>query len=284
MLFTTRRMATFAAPAVCLAMGLLTLSPGAATAADESTWESLRPDLFAERSIAEGTDVIAVEAPYRAHDAGIVPIRIQAKLPQTEDRYIKAITLIIDENPAPVAATFTFARSVGNAGLETRVRVNEYSFVRAIAEMNDGSLHMAKAFVKASGGCGAPAMKDQDEAIASMGKMKLRQLGRDAEAVAGQTPVDWAQLMIRHPNYSGFQRNQITLHYIPAHFVHKIEVDLDGETVMTVDGAISMSEDPTIRFHLPAGRSGDVTVRAVDTEEQVFSKSWPFKGSAGTGL
>lgn len=40
--------------------------------------------------------------------------------------------------------------------LATRVRVDDYSYVRAVAETADGKLHMVKAFVKASGGCSAP--------------------------------------------------------------------------------------------------------------------------------
>ena len=34
---------------------------------------------------------------------------------------------------------------------------------------------MAQTFVKASGGCSAPAVKNSKDALASMGEMKLRQ-------------------------------------------------------------------------------------------------------------
>ena len=83
--------------------------------------------------------------------------------------------MIIDVNPAPVAATFQIGKDAGVTHLSTRVRVDDYSWLRAIAETNDGALHMSQTFVKASGGCSAPAVKNTDEALASMGKMKLRQ-------------------------------------------------------------------------------------------------------------
>ena len=37
--------------------------------------------------------------------------------------------------------------------------------------------------------------------------------------------------MIRHPNYSRLQMNQITRHYIPAKFVEHIVVRQGGELV-----------------------------------------------------
>ena len=54
--------------------------------------------------------------------------------------------------------------------LATRVRVNDYSYLRVIAETQSGELHMAQTFVKASGGCSAPAVKNTDEAWLRWGR------------------------------------------------------------------------------------------------------------------
>ncbi len=40
--------------------------------------------------------------------------------------------------------------------ISTRVRVNSYTDVHAVAELSDGKLYMIKIYVKASGGCSAP--------------------------------------------------------------------------------------------------------------------------------
>ena len=53
------------------------------------------------------------------------------------------------------------------------MRINEYTNVRAIAETSDGELYMASRFVKAAGGCSAPALKDHEQAMARLGQMKL---------------------------------------------------------------------------------------------------------------
>ena len=40
---------------------------------------------------------------------------------------------------------------------------------------SDGKLYMVKTFVKAAGGCSAPAAKNADEAKVSLGQLKFRQ-------------------------------------------------------------------------------------------------------------
>jgi sulfur-oxidizing protein SoxY len=257
---------------------------------DEVTWEAIRGDVVGDTAIRDGADIVSIEAPYRAHDAAIVPIDITARLPA--GRTVKQLTLVIDENPSPVAATFTFGEPLPDIALSTRVRINSYSWVRAIVEADDGSLYMSRRYVKASGGCSAPALKDTDAALAQLGKMKVRfpEAAKPAEATA--TPVTVpdsaapagatvggerlkAQIMIRHPNYSGLQMNQLTQLYIPAHFVNDIEVSQGGKLLLRMEGGISLSEDPTIAFDFVSNGAPVLDVKAIDTDGKVFSGTFP---------
>ena len=154
----------------------------------------LRATYFGDRPIIENDEVIALDAPKRAEDSAVVPIAINTHWPQTEERYIKTITLLIDKNPVPLAGRFHFTPKSGRADIATRIRVNEYSPVRAIAETNDGKLYMSRRFVKASGGCSAPIGSDLDAAMARLGKMKLT---LREQASPGQPQL--AQLRISHP-------------------------------------------------------------------------------------
>jgi sulfur-oxidizing protein SoxY len=45
-------------------------------------------------------------------------------------------------------------------------------------ELSDSKLYFVKTYVKASGGCSAPAAKNADEAIANLGQMKFRVFGK----------------------------------------------------------------------------------------------------------
>jgi sulfur-oxidizing protein SoxY len=256
------------AAALCLCF----CGAGAARAEEsEKTWDGFRADVFGTREITDGAAILSIEAPNRAEDAAIVPVAVKPAFPQTPDKFIRSVTLIVDENPAPVAAKFTYGPGAAEATISTRLRVNSYSFVRAVAELNDGSLVMVKRFVKAAGGCSAPALKDQDQALADLGKLKLKQF--TAEQGGG------AQIMIHHPNYSGLQMNQLTQLYIPARYVSEITASRGADLLFKMEGGISISENPTFRFTLKKGGAGDISVRAKDTEGKEFTGSWPVEGS-----
>ena len=265
-------MRTAAVPAALLALSLA--APAWAAGEDESRWNALRTMLFQDRPIHDGAEVLTLDAPYRAHDAAVVPIRIEPAFPQTGDRHIRTVTLVIDENPLPMAGRFHFTPASGRAALGTRVRVNAYTHIRAIAETSDGELYMAKRFVKASGGCSAPAGKDPDAALARLGEMKLRQ----SEALVLGEP-NLAQLLVSHPNHTGMQMDQITHHYVPAHFVNNIEVRYGDEPVLTIeDAGISMSEDPSIHFYYTPEEPGELSVKVTDSKDRTFSRSWRMPG------
>lgn len=242
---------------------------------DDEMWPVLKEMLFESRPIADGTGVIALDAPYRAYDAGIVPIVIRALIPQDAARYIRTVHLIIDDNPAPVAAVFHFEPEAGDASIETRVRVNEYTNVRAVAETSDGALYMASAYVKAAGGCSAPAAKDHELAMARLGKMKLKPM---TPFEPGE--LNRAQLLISHPNYTGMQIDQLTRNWIPPDYVSSIEVSLDGEPLLTVEGDIAISENPAITFGFVPEEAGTLSVSARDTEGRHFQSDWPIGPSS----
>ena len=106
------------------------------------------------------------------------PSRALQSLPP--ERAIRTVHLIVDDNPAPLAAVFKLGPALGSVDLSARVRVNTYTNVRAVAETGDGRLWMVARFVKAAGGCSAPSMKDAEQAMARLGKMKVRSLAASA--------------------------------------------------------------------------------------------------------
>lgn len=242
----------------------------ARAAESEATWTAIRPDIFGDRAIEDATALVSLDAPARAEDAALVPVDIHITVPPADQRRVTAVTLVIDENPSPVVATFRLGAGRRDFTLSTRVRVNAYSFVRAIAETSDGTLHMTRVFVKASGGCSSPAVKDPAEAKANLGKMRFR-------TYAG-TGRDEAQVQIRHPNNSGLQMDQVTRLYTPAWFIQTLSVRQGDETLFDMEGGISLSEDPTFRFTYRAdGRP--VTVAARDTEGNSFTQQFAADGS-----
>ena len=107
------------------------------------TWKNdLKEWIFGEDKINDGGHLFSLDTPYRALDAAIVPISINFYQPQTEANYVKNLTLIVDENPSPVVSRFNFTPKMGNASITTRVRIDKYTYVRAVVEMNNGEKFM----------------------------------------------------------------------------------------------------------------------------------------------
>jgi sulfur-oxidizing protein SoxY len=231
----------------------------------EERWQDIAAYLFEGRTIEPTDSLIKIEAPKRAMDAALVPITLTT----AGNGDIKGVHLVIDDNPSPYAAHFTFGPAANPAVVKLRVRVNTYTNVHAIAETTDGRLYQTAAFVKASGGCSAPIGVSDEEAMQGMGEMKMKFAG---DPLSGG-PLE-ATLMVRHPNFSGMQMNQITRLYRPAHYIDKIVVSYGDKEVVTIAGDISISSDPVFNFSFVPDGPGPMKVVVSDTEggrwEQTF--------------
>jgi sulfur-oxidizing protein SoxY len=238
-------------------------------AARAARWADLRHAIFGEQPVTDGAALVTIDAPERAENAALVPITLRVAAAHAKD--VRKLYLVIDDNPSPLAAVFSFGTVADAREVATRVRVDDYTNFHAVAETADGKLYVAERFIKASGGCSAPAGNDPALAAARLGKMKLRFAGapQPGEAVT-------AQLLISHPNSSGLQMDQVTRNYIPADFIQQVRISYAGAPVLTVDSDIAMSEDPSIRFGFVPPGPGEVTVDVDDSSQRHFSQSWPL--------
>ena len=234
--------------------------------ADSAVWKRVRASLFDNAPIDPADAVLTLDAPRRAEDAAIVPVAIRSSFPQSRARFIRTVWLVVDNNPSPIAAVFHFTPESGRADMETRIRVEQYTHVRAIAQTSDGRLYMASRYVKASGGCSAPAGKDAVAANASIGRIRMRT--GDLPGRGQPAPV---QLMISHPNDSGLAMDQVTRTYAVPHFVQTVDVRFDGKPVMSAEVDFSISENPNFRFYYTPGDGGMLEARVVDNQGFEFA-------------
>jgi len=226
-------------------------------------WENLRGKLFGSRNVDASSGRVQLIAPLRAAYGASVPVKIVSKLAQTPELYVKRIVLLVDKNPSPIAATLDLTPELGQADFETRLRIDEYSHVRVIAELSDGTLHTDSRYVKTSGGCSAPPNRDSLHLI---GKTVFKL----PEGVKTQGPT-LADVTVIHPNDTGFELNNQTVMFIPPHFVRSIKVSYGRRKLFDADLDFSLSENPTLRFSFLA-RAGNEELRAdvEDSKEQQF--------------
>ncbi len=266
--------------AVIISLGLGLTAPALFPArAEESEaeraerWHDLKQAVFGDRPVQEGIGVISLDAPARAQDAALVPITISLSAGGgTGGGRVKAVWVLVDGNPSPLAGTFHFGPAADPHILRTRVRVDQYTLMHAVAETEDGRLFSAERFVKAAGGCSAPSLKDPQVAMSRLGQMRLR--------VEGEGPVQdggsaMAQLLVSHPNNNGMQVDQVTHNFIPPRYIQDITIHYGDDVVLSVDADISLSEDPAITFGFVPHSAGPFRVEVQDSTKAVFRQEFP---------
>ncbi len=244
-------------------------------AARAARWQELQHTMFGDRQVQPGTGLITLEAPPRALDAALVPVTITLAEGSPEIAKVRALYLLIDDNPSPLAGTFHFGPAADPREIKTRIRVDSYTLLHAVVETEDGKLFATATFIKAAGGCSAPGSSNTQQALARLGQMKLKPV---ADAPAGRSE---AELLISHPNYNGMQMDQVTRNYTPARFVQDIKVSEKGVLIFDLESDISLSEDPAITFgYVPQG-TAPLDVEMHDSTNAVFKRSFdqPAKGA-----
>jgi len=254
--------------------GLVLFAPAAK--ADEDVWPTLKQQAFGDRPIAAEDGTVVLEIPGTAEDAALVPLTV--RVPPQVKQNLKSLTLFIDKNPDPRVATLTFGPAAGNGGersFSTRVRIDNFSYVRAVLETEDGTLHMASKFVAAAGGCGAMQAKDPDTETVDLGKMIVKTFPPALDS----NPIWSGLVMIKHPNSNGMQLDINTANFIPARFVKEVVVKRGGELVFTMDSTFSISTNPNFRFTFGRGADNNLDVAVTDTDEAQFAAQSTPSGS-----
>ena len=220
--------------------------------ASSDVWPYLQQSMFGDREIAEA-DVkeLEITGPARASSGAQVPVTITVDT----DRFVK-IYLLIDNNPFQKAAEFDLTKATQTTSINTRIRMEIDSYVRAVAETADGELFMSKVAIRASGGCSGYMDVHDPELTKDLGKILYKK--NNNEHVT----------RIKHPMFTGLQRDLDSGGYIPEWTVKTITWRDGNDIVLTATTYISISQDPYIKFNY----AGDISIHVVDTNGNEFTR------------
>ena len=200
----------------------------------DDPWPDLAFDAFNGRALVDGTGLLAIDMPYRAEDAAIVPVTVRALCRPAmsgASRHLRSSsTKIRHRSPPPLRSE----RIPASSSISTRVRVDSYTNVHAVAE-----LERRQALRRADLREGVGRMLGADREKYRRHRRKPR---ADANAAVRQrhrhAPASRpreAQIMVRHPNNSGLQMDQVTPPLRPAVLRPRHE-NLAGRRSHSVDG------------------------------------------------
>ncbi len=229
-------------------------------------WKAIKLMMFGERKInPDGNGIVRLFLNTKADDASTVPVMVNGLIDQTSEKYIKTLYLIVEGNPSPIAGVFHFSPRSGRMKVETRLRFEQFSFVRAVAETNDGELYISQRYVHASGGCSSPGGKNKlSESL--LGKIRFR----IDDVVEFNRPV-LVQMQVRHPNESSLAAD-FDVNRVPQ-FVRNVSVTYNENMVMTAQVDFSLSDNPLFVFYFVPEEEGELKVRVEDTHDKVFERS-----------
>jgi sulfur-oxidizing protein SoxY len=239
-----------------------------------TAWDDIRAYAFGTRTIHDGQGVMTFKAPYRALDQRRVPLSVAAAF--NDGRRIKSLTLVVDEDPMPIAAVMHFDDQRTRVAVGVDIRLDHASPVHAIVEASDGTLYMSEHYVKASGlgVCAAPPAEDPVVAARTMGNMRLTDL-TGSDGAAGATHFERrAALDIKHPQNTGMQMNQVTMLYIPLRYVSGIEVREGDAKLFDLKGSMTLSENPHIEFDYRPNGASSLKVKVTDTSNTVWQREF----------
>jgi sulfur-oxidizing protein SoxY len=229
-------------------------------------WSVVKEGVFPGQTLEDAAGFLTLDAPNRAEDAAVVPIAVRVADPSSPGKAVKTLWLLVDQNPSPVAAVFHFHEGSGRADVETRIRMEQYSQVRAVAETMDGHFYMASHFVKGAGACSAPPGKDQEAALKNVGRMKMRLDNGPIRA----NQANGVEVMVSHPNNSGLAMDQVTHLYVPPYYVRQVQVSYAGRPVMTAEVDFSISENPVFHLYFLPHEDGELKAEILDTHNRYF--------------
>ena len=252
---------------------------GANTQEDsQNMWLALRQMYFFDRPIIKNKNEnnrILIQAPGRAENDAMVPVLIELveNYNNSADPF-KKVYLIVDVNPAPLAGLFTLSNNRVMEQLKTSVRVNGYTFIRAVGETASGKLYMAKQWVKSTGaGCSAPPGLDQEMHKKRMGKIRFNQIEHNIEKRSRSL-----RLVVSHPNNTGMQRDQLSTMLIPENYITNVKVTFNKELVLEADTSFTLSENPNFTFTFDPEESGILRADFSDNLDNFFTLETHING------
>ena len=243
-------------------------------------WLTLRNLMFGAKAVTSGENsTVRLSVNKDLDDASTVPILIEGLVDQKNNRFIKKLYLIVDQNPIPTAAIFEMSPSKGSLHLETRLRIEKFTYVRAVAEMSDGQLFMDQKWVEVKGGCSAPAGKNAgiDPLLGKM-KFKLDKYKNSFKDADGKrtfrVELDQPNLLkvqVRHPNESAMA-SDLDADASP-NFIQKIRLGFDEKELISAEVNFSISDNPAFMFHFAPEHQGELSFSIRDTHENQYVDS-----------
>jgi len=203
-------------------------------------WPTLRAQYLGADAPVRFTDDVLVRTPAFADDALNVPLQIDARPLAARGPALRRILVVVDRNPVREVLQFEPLRAL--PVLAFRLRLEQASPVRAMAQTEDGAWHVGGAMAQApGGGCTVSGATRIDGSWrATLNQVQARIF---PNVLQGSRRL---RVNVMHPMDTGLVAG------IPAFYIEQLQLlDAAGEAWWRLQLHEPVSENPFLTFELP---------------------------------
>jgi sulfur-oxidizing protein SoxY len=184
---------------------------------------------------------LTLSGPELSEDGSVVPVAVACTASG-----VQRLLIGVERNPNWLAAIFELAEGT-EAGVATRLKMQQSSNVVALALLKDGRVLQAVREIKVTlGGCAGAA----DSTPERSGQPSLI---RVQPAAGGGATV---RALMKHEMESG-QRKDEAGRAVPAWHIQEVVARLNGQAVLSAHWGPAVSKNPFLQFGLKTAKGGD---------------------------
>lgn len=231
---------------------------------DEDVMRAIEED-FGDVGLQPGKIEIAM--PEFSDSGSSVPMDIFVPCDMTEKDYPREVRVYAPRNPRPRVIALYFTPACGEARMSTRVRLDSFQDVVAIAEMSDGQVFEAIRNVNVTyGACEAAVANDQFPP----GWAPSMRVAVPQSVAAGE--IFTVRTIINHPMETGLRRDNSGLP-VPIRIAERFTCRVKGTVVFRAELKPAISANPYISFSLQLTETAQLDFEWIDTTGAVYSTS-----------
>ena len=231
--------------------------------ADEAEMLAAIEEDFGAAALKSGK--IEITMPEFSDSGASVPIDTYVPCQMTPDDYPRVVRVYAPRNPRPRVVALYFTPACGEARMSTRVRLDSFQDVVAIAEMSDGETFTAVRHVNVTyGACEDSIANDQ---FPPGWAPNMRVALPDSVA---RDEVFTVRTIINHPMETGLRHDKTGL-LVPIRIAERFRCLVEGIEVFGVKLEPAVAANPYIAFSLRLSESANLVFEWVDTNGDVYT-------------
>ena len=233
--------------------------------ADEAEMLAAIDEDFGAAALKSGK--IEITMPEFSDSGASVPMDTYVPCQMTPEDYPRVVRIYAPRNPRPRVVALYFTPACGEARMSTRVRLDAFQEVVAIAEMSDGETFKAVRRVNVTYGACEDAVANDQFPPGWAPNMRVALPDKVA-----RDEVFTVRTIINHPMETGLRHDKTGL-LVPVRIAERFRCLVDGTEAFGVKLEPAVAANPYIAFRLRLSESASLAFEWMDTNGDVYAVS-----------